>query len=31
MTLALGQDDAFRELLSSLLSVLMDVPNRELD
>ena len=30
MTLALGQDDAFRELLSSLLSVLMDVPNREL-
>ena len=31
MTLALGQDDGFRELLSSLLSVLMDVPNRELD
>ena len=31
MTLALGQDDAFRELLSSLLSVLMDVPNRELN
>ncbi len=31
MTLALGQDDAFRELLPSLLSVLMDVPNRELD
>ncbi len=31
MALALGQDDAFRELLPSLLSVLMDVSNRELD
>ena len=31
MALALGQDDAFRELLPSLLRVLTDVPNRELD
>ncbi len=31
MTLALGRDDAFRELLPSLLPVLMDLPNRELD
>ena len=31
MTLALGQDDAFRELLPSLLPLLMDLPNRELD
>ncbi len=31
MALALGQDDNFRELLPSLLPVLMDVPNRELD
>ena len=31
MALAVGQDDAFPELLPSLLPVLMDVPNRELD
>ena len=31
MTLALGHDDAFRELLRSLLTVLMDMSNRELD
>ena len=31
MTLASGQDDAFRELLPSLLFLLTDVPNRELD
>ena len=31
MALALGQDDAFPELLPSLLLSLMDVPNRELD
>ena len=31
MVLALGQDDAFPELLPSLLPVLTDVPNRELD
>ena len=31
MTLALGRDDAFRELLRSLLTVMMDMSNRELD
>ena len=30
-TLALGHDDAFRELLRSLLTVLMDLSHRELD